>query len=57
MDDERFRKFACDQVEAIKKAKKEAEKKAGIDLGDLFIHDWIEQNSESFHEQWEKDHT
>lgn len=55
--DAKFDNFMKDQVKKIKSTKAEADKKAGHDLGDGFIHDWIKNNSALFRKQWEKDHT
>lgn len=57
MDNTRFEQFMKDQVTEIRAVKKEADKKAGRDLGDGFIIDWINENSALFREQWEKDRT
>ncbi len=57
MDATRFEQFMNDQIKEIHTVKKEANEKAGRDLGDGFLHDWIKEESEIFREQWEKDHT
>ena len=57
MDATKFETFMLDQIEKIKAVKKEADEKASHDLGDGFVHDWINEKSEIFREQWEKDHT
>lgn len=57
MDKTQFDVFMHDQVREIESAKKEANKKAAHDLGDGFIHDWINEKSEIFRQKWEKDHT
>jgi len=57
MDATRFKTFMTDQTEKIKTVKAEADSSAGHDLGDGFIHDWINEKSEVFRKQWEKDHT
>ena len=57
MDKTRLDLFMKDQVEKIKAIKAEADKDASHDLGDGFIHDWINEKSEIFRKQWEKDHT
>lgn len=57
MDTTRFDTFMKDQIEKIKAVKTEADSSAGHDLGDGFIHDWINEKSEVFREEWEKDHS
>jgi hypothetical protein len=41
------------QIEEIKKHKWIASEKAGRDLGDLAIHEWIDQYAAAFREYWE----
>jgi len=57
MDATRFEDFMKDQIKKIETTKADADKKAGHDLGDGFIHDWIDEKSATFREQWEKDHS
>lgn len=57
MDSTRFQQFINDQVKEIRSVKKKADEKAGQDLGDGFLHDWIKEESKIFRQQWEKDHT
>jgi hypothetical protein len=57
MDKTKFDIFMKDQVEKIKAVKTEADSSAGHDLGDGFIYNWINEKSEVFRKQWEKDHT
>ncbi len=56
MDSTRFEQFMNDQLEKIRTVKKKADKKAGRDLGDGFLHDWIKEESRIFRKQWDKDH-
>ena len=57
MDNTRFKDFMKDQMQRIKVEKANADSTAGKDLGDGFIHDWIHDNSATFRENWEKDHS
>lgn len=45
-----------DQIKAIEKHLKK-EKEAGKIVNDDTIHKWIQEESESFREKWNKDHT
>jgi hypothetical protein len=57
MDATRFDSFMKDQIKKIKAVKTEADSSAGHDLGDSFIYNWINEKSEVFREEWERDHS
>ena len=52
----KLKEFMQDQVKEIKKFI-ENEKKAGKTVNDDTIHEWIKEESASFREKWNKDHT
>ena len=57
MDATRFQQFMKDQIEEIQTVKEKADKEAGHNLGDDFVHDWINEESEVFREKWKTDHS
>lgn len=57
MKEEEFKEFLDSQCEEIRKHLWIESEKAGKDLGDSAVFDWIEKNSQSYREWWEKTHT
>ena len=57
MDKKKQEKFMHNQVKEIKKFKNGEDKKAGKELDNGIIHDWIKERSANFRKNWEKDHT
>lgn len=53
MDKSRMNRFMQDQREEVKKHKKKEDEKAGKDLGDKPIYEWIKSQSEEFRRKWE----
>jgi len=54
MDGARMKRFMKDQRKEIEKHKKKEAEKAGKDLGDQPIHEWIQSQSEEFRKKWER---
>ena len=56
MNEKQQKRFMLDQIKEIEKHL-ENEKKTGKTVSDDTIHKWIEEESESFREKWNRDHS
>jgi hypothetical protein len=54
MDNKEFEKFMNEQIQEIEKHKWIESEKAGRDLGNCCVFDWIEKYSPSFYENYVK---
>lgn len=56
MTNETLRKYLHDQVHEIELQKWLESEKAGHDLGEDFVKEWVKTNSKAYREKWEREH-